>query len=434
MSDSNASDSGRGLNHGGISAEEADWLAAGGADAGNLVDTGLPHWPALWMALGFLGFQTLGSLRSFTALALYYSVPSASIMVYWLMFAIISCAGVAWIWGVASGRLNGLSDALARRYALRARLLRDLTVVMAVLVLGPIFMRAYAINNIYHKGLLDALPIAMGADLPNAAYQFIRWSVCIWILAYLLPRKQRRMDLSTVAPEFDLDTAVARWRERLLAGEGVGEDDALELEEHLREDVAALTREGLSEAQSFALACRRLGDHEDLSREFAKAQPDVVWRARAQWMLTGILALLCFGIVREALARVPLLIFPEIMQLSATLYYFMYNAGMWLCAAYLFTLYVDGRLDRWSAWVARRHTGARMLATDLALLTAICWSVEALRIIEKMHPVNATSWSDTLVVLVKEALVGLPQMLLICAGIYWLRPAAPPQGDGKKIA
>ncbi len=428
MSDSNASDYSGGLNHGGISAEEAEWLAAGGADPGNLVETGLPHWPALWMALGFMGFQILWSLRNFTGSALYYFVPSVSSMVGWLMFAIIPGLGLASVLGVASGSLSRLSDALAHRYAVRGRLVRDLTVVMAALMLGPIFMRAYAINDSMHGGILNALRIAIGADLPNATNQFIRWTVCIWILAYLLPGTRRRIDVSAVVPAFDLDTAVARWREHMQAGEGVGEDDALELEEHLREDVASLTRGGLSETQSFALACRRLGDHEDLSREFAKAQPDVVWKARARWILMGILALLCFGVVRDTLARVPLLIFPVIMQLSATLYYFIYNAGMWICAAYLFALYVNGRLARWTSWLARRRSNARVLATDLALITVIFGSIQALWM-TVLNSGGEVSWGDAFVMLANSVLT---QLLLIRVGIHWLHPVVSPQGGEKK--
>lgn len=88
---------------------------------------------------------------------------------------------------------------------------------------------------------------------------------------------------------FDLVSQIRSWREHL-AGEGVYcPSDLDELESHLREEMATLTRQGLSEQEAFAVACMRLGDSKGLSPEFAKVNGGIVFRRRLFWMGVGAL-------------------------------------------------------------------------------------------------------------------------------------------------
>jgi hypothetical protein len=69
---------------------------------------------------------------------------------------------------------------------------------------------------------------------------------------------------------FDLETAIKNWRRQIEKSCG-GDPIALaELEDHLREDVAALMRAGKSESDAFSAAIVRFGDPAALRREFAK--------------------------------------------------------------------------------------------------------------------------------------------------------------------
>jgi len=93
---------------------------------------------------------------------------------------------------------------------------------------------------------------------------------------------------------FDLVGQIRSWREHL-AGEGVySPSDLDELESHLREEMTTLARTGLSEQETFAVACMRAGDSKDLSPEFAKVNGGMVFRSRLFWMGVGVLG---YGLV-----------------------------------------------------------------------------------------------------------------------------------------
>jgi hypothetical protein len=69
---------------------------------------------------------------------------------------------------------------------------------------------------------------------------------------------------------FDLDAAVGEWRRQLSAG-GIGSSDVLdELEGHLREEIHAQERMGVSPGQAFEAAVQSMGHAGVLKTEFAK--------------------------------------------------------------------------------------------------------------------------------------------------------------------
>jgi hypothetical protein len=216
-----------------------------------------------------------------------------------------------------------------------------------------------------------------------------------------------------------LDDAIAAWCARLLAGESVDEEDALELEEHLREEVTALIQGGLLEPQAFAVACRRMGGQEDLSREFAKAQPEVVWRTRARWMLMGVLMMFMFRVVQTTIQLLPLwgLKLGAPPPVDPMVLYRLSEVAIWACGIYLFARFADGGLARLAEWLSRRHGNPRALATDLAFLIAVFIGAQMLWIVA-WGP-GEVPLSDVTIVFVNK---GLPVLLLTCAGIYWLHP------------
>ena len=67
--------------------------------------------------------------------------------------------------------------------------------------------------------------------------------------------------------------------------------DLDELEDHLREEIGVLEAAGLSTEEAYLVACRRLGKPEDLSGEFAIADPERRRSFRLSWMIIGALAL-----------------------------------------------------------------------------------------------------------------------------------------------
>ncbi|MGD0086244.1 MAG: permease prefix domain 1-containing protein [Verrucomicrobiota bacterium] len=84
---------------------------------------------------------------------------------------------------------------------------------------------------------------------------------------------------------FDLNAAIGGWRQALAVQSGLSPDDRRELETHLRDAIAGFQQHGLNDEESFWLACRRVGQLQQLGDEFAKADPTKVWRERAFWMV-----------------------------------------------------------------------------------------------------------------------------------------------------
>jgi len=71
---------------------------------------------------------------------------------------------------------------------------------------------------------------------------------------------------------FNLDQAIAQWRQQMLDA-GIKPPDVLdELETHLRDDVERHTKLGKSTQQAFGIAAQNLGRFEALKNEFKKAR------------------------------------------------------------------------------------------------------------------------------------------------------------------
>lgn len=76
---------------------------------------------------------------------------------------------------------------------------------------------------------------------------------------------------------FDLEQAIADWRQQMLAV-GIRSPVLLEeLESHLREEIERQTRDGMSAAQAFESAVRSLGQPVILKKEFMKFNHGMIW-------------------------------------------------------------------------------------------------------------------------------------------------------------
>ena len=78
--------------------------------------------------------------------------------------------------------------------------------------------------------------------------------------------------------ENDLEGQIAQWRNYLRRRQAINATDVDELEGHLRDQVAALGDAGLNVDESFLVAVKRMGDLDDLSREFAREHSDRLWK------------------------------------------------------------------------------------------------------------------------------------------------------------
>ena len=86
------------------------------------------------------------------------------------------------------------------------------------------------------------------------------------------------------AASHSLEQQIEAWRAHLRASHAIAPADASELEDHLREQIASLRDQGLSEDEAFLVAVKRMGAIHAITREFAREHSDRLWK---QLVLTG---------------------------------------------------------------------------------------------------------------------------------------------------
>jgi hypothetical protein len=82
----------------------------------------------------------------------------------------------------------------------------------------------------------------------------------------------------TALTDQPLEEQVAQWREYLRRRQAVQGPDVEELESHLRDQLAALKESGLSDGEAFLVAVKRMGSLDALSRDFARAHSERLWK------------------------------------------------------------------------------------------------------------------------------------------------------------
>jgi hypothetical protein len=75
-----------------------------------------------------------------------------------------------------------------------------------------------------------------------------------------------------------LEEQIDQWRGYLRRRQAIHSVDVAELEDHLREQIAALSEAGLSADEAFLVAVKRIGGLDALSREFAREHSDRLWK------------------------------------------------------------------------------------------------------------------------------------------------------------
>ena len=75
-----------------------------------------------------------------------------------------------------------------------------------------------------------------------------------------------------------LEEQIAQWRAYVRRRQALHGPDVEELEGHLRDQLAALTEAGLSGDEAFLVAVKRMGSLDELSREFARAHSERLWK------------------------------------------------------------------------------------------------------------------------------------------------------------
>ena len=88
---------------------------------------------------------------------------------------------------------------------------------------------------------------------------------------------------------FELENAIADWRNSILQDDAMTPESVAELEEHLRETVDSLHGASINDDEAFVIAKMRLGTTDALTGEYGKVNEGLVWLKRLAWMTAGYL-------------------------------------------------------------------------------------------------------------------------------------------------
>lgn len=81
-----------------------------------------------------------------------------------------------------------------------------------------------------------------------------------------------------MATDTELESQIAQWRGYVQRHRAIAAADVEEMEDHLREQIADLSRCGLSGDEAFLVAVKRMGNVDAISREFAREHSDRLWK------------------------------------------------------------------------------------------------------------------------------------------------------------
>jgi len=86
------------------------------------------------------------------------------------------------------------------------------------------------------------------------------------------------MTMTTPRNPVSLEEQIDQWRSYLRRRQTIHSVDVTGLEKQLREQMASLVNAGLAADEAFLVAVKRMGSHDALTREFARANSNRLWK------------------------------------------------------------------------------------------------------------------------------------------------------------
>jgi hypothetical protein len=170
------------------------------------------------------------------------------------------------------------------------------------------------------------------------------------------------MHSMTTFADRPIEDQIAQWRTYLRRRQAVHGPDLEELEGHLRDQLAALIEAGLGADEAFLIAVKRMGNLDALSREFARAHSERLWKqlvvapdaeAPANTSRSEILVLLGLAVAAALAVKLPALFgFPLRPNQELPPFYFR-NASLFVLPLLtVYFLWRRGSVTASSLWLA----------------------------------------------------------------------------------
>ena len=133
----------------------------------------------------------------------------------------------------------------------------------------------------------------------------------------------------------DLEAQIAQWRAYVAGHRAVDHADVDELEGHLRDQVAELVGSGLKDDEAFLVAVKRMGNLDELSREFAREHSDRLWKQlvlaprqdQAQAARNDFVVMLGLAVFAALAVQAPRLFGLDPMDMTSASAFYVRNIG-----------------------------------------------------------------------------------------------------------
>ena len=193
----------------------------------------------------------------------------------------------------------------------------------------------------------------------------------------------------TTLADRPLEEQIAQWRTYVRRRQALHGPDVEELEGHLRDQLDALTEAGLSADEAFLVAVKRMGSLDALSREFARAHSDRLWKqlvvapdtdAPSNTSRTEILVVLSLTVAAALAVKVPALFGVRLSPDEEVPPFYFRNASLFVLPLLtIYFLWKRGSSVATGLWLALPFAAGAVLAniypfrtgSDTGVLTAL---------------------------------------------------------------
>jgi hypothetical protein len=176
-------------------------------------------------------------------------------------------------------------------------------------------------------------------------------------------------------PDQPIEEQISQWREYLRRRQAVHGPDVEELEGHLRDQLATLIDAGLSGDEAFLVAVKRMGNLDALSREFALAHSERLWK---QLVITSgapdaekpastgrpeIIVVLCLAIAAGVAVKIPVLFGFRMSPSEELPSFYFRNASLFVLPLLaIYFLWKRGAQVATGLWIALPFVAAAVFA------------------------------------------------------------------------
>ena len=140
--------------------------------------------------------------------------------------------------------------------------------------------------------------------------------------------------MAAAAFPMSLEEQIDQWRGYLRRRQAIHAVDIAELEDHLREQIAGLTRAGLGDDEAFLVAVKRMGALDALSQEFAREHSERLWKQLVvapdsgeprRWARIDAIVAFCLAVAAAVAIKVPVLFG---LELERDAHFYVRNASL----------------------------------------------------------------------------------------------------------